>query len=95
MIIGIIPARFGSTRLTGKPLADICGKPIIQHTYESALKSKLLNEIIIAVDDEKVAQVVTGFGAKAVMTPKNVATGSDRIASVARNLPQAKIIVNI
>jgi 3-deoxy-manno-octulosonate cytidylyltransferase (CMP-KDO synthetase) len=95
MIIGIIPARFASTRLLGKPLADICGKPMIQHTYESVKKSKLLNEVIIAVDDEKVAQVVSGFGANVVMTPKNVATGSDRIAGVARNLPHAKIIVNI
>ncbi|MDR3627368.1 MAG: 3-deoxy-manno-octulosonate cytidylyltransferase [Ignavibacteriaceae bacterium] len=95
MIIGIIPARFASTRLLGKPLADICGKPMIQHTYESVKKSKLLNEIIIAVDDEKVAQVISDFGANVIMTPKDIATGSDRIAYVARNLPHAKIIVNI
>jgi 3-deoxy-manno-octulosonate cytidylyltransferase (CMP-KDO synthetase) len=95
MIVGIIPARFASTRLLGKPLADICGKPMIQHTYESSLKSKLLNEVIIAVDDEKVAQVAKDFGAKVILTPKDIATGSDRIAFVAKNLPQAKIIVNI
>jgi 3-deoxy-manno-octulosonate cytidylyltransferase (CMP-KDO synthetase) len=95
MIIGIIPARFASTRLLGKPLADICGKPMIQHTYESAQKSKLLNEVIIAVDDEKVAQVISRFGAKVVMTPKDVASGSDRIAYVAKDMPDAKIIVNI
>ena len=95
MIVGIIPARFASTRLMGKPLADICGKPMIRHTYESAQSSKLLNEIIIAVDDEKVAQVVRNFGAKVVMTPKNISTGSDRIAFVTKTLPNAKIIVNI
>lgn len=95
MVIGIIPARLASTRLLGKPLADIGGKPMIQHTYESALKSKLLNEVIIAVDDEKVLQVCTGFGARTLMTPKDIATGSDRIAYVAKNYPQAKIIVNI
>lgn len=95
MIVGIIPARFASTRLLGKPLADICGKPMIQHTYESSLKSKLLNEVIIAVDDEKVAQVAKDFGAKVIITPKNIATGSDRIAFVAKSLPKAKIIVNI
>ena len=95
MIVGIIPARFASTRLLGKPLADICGKPMIQHTYESSLKSKLLNEVIIAVDDEKVAQVAKDFGAKVILTPKNIATGSDRIAFVAKSLPKAKIIVNI
>ena len=95
MIIGIIPARFASTRLMGKPLANIGGKPLIQHTYESSLKSKLLNEVIIAVDDEKVAQIARGFGAKVAMTPKNIATGSDRIAYVANTLDSARIIVNI
>jgi len=95
MVIGIIPARLASTRLLGKPLADIGGKPMIQHTYESTLKSKLLNDVVIAVDDEKVLQVCAGFGAKVVMTPKDIATGSDRIAYVARNFPQAEIIVNI
>lgn len=95
MILGVIPARFASTRLLGKPLADIGGKPMIQHTYESASKSKLLHKIIIAVDDEKVFQTVLGFGARAIMTPKDIATGSDRIAYVAKNIPEAKIIVNI
>jgi 3-deoxy-manno-octulosonate cytidylyltransferase (CMP-KDO synthetase) len=95
MVIGIIPARLASTRLLGKPLADIGGKPMIQHTYESALKSKLINEVIIAVDDEKVLQVCSKFGARVVMTPKDIATGSDRIAYVAKNYPQAKIVVNI
>jgi 3-deoxy-manno-octulosonate cytidylyltransferase (CMP-KDO synthetase) len=95
MIIGIIPARFASTRLMGKPLADIGGKPMLQHTYESAKKSKLLTDVVIAVDDEKVAQVARDFGAKVYITPKNITTGSDRIAYVAKNLPAAKIIVNI
>ena len=95
MIIGIIPARFASTRLMGKPLADIGGKPMIQHTYENCLKSKLLNDVVIAVDDQKVAQVINDFGGKAIMTPKDIQTGSDRIAYAAKTLPQAKIIVNI
>ena len=95
MIVGIIPARFGSSRLMGKPLADIGGKPMLQHTFESAKKSRLLNDVIIAVDDEKVAQVAKDFGAKVYITPKNITTGSDRIAYVAKNLPGAKIIVNI
>ncbi len=95
MIVGIIPARFASTRLLGKPLADICGKPMIQHTYESSLKSKLLNQVIIAVDDKKVAETAENFGAKVIITPKDIATGSDRIAFVAKNLPEAEIIVNI
>lgn len=95
MIVGIIPARFASTRLMGKPLADIGGKPMIQHTYNSAKKSKLLDKVIIAVDDEKVLQVVKNFGAEAYMTPKDCASGSDRIAFVAEKIPDAEIIVNI
>ena len=64
MIFGVIPARFASTRLMGKPLADIGGKPMLQHTWENAKKSKLLQDIVIAVDDEKIAQVARDFGAK-------------------------------
>jgi len=95
MIVGIIPARFASTRLLGKPLADIGGKPLIQHTFESVSKSKLINKIIIAVDDSKVAQVARDFGANVVETPKKISTGSDRIAFVAKDLKDADIIVNI
>ncbi|MDR3608958.1 MAG: 3-deoxy-manno-octulosonate cytidylyltransferase [Ignavibacteriaceae bacterium] len=95
MIIGIIPARFASTRLMGKPLADIGGKPMLQHAYESAKKSRLLQDVVIAVDDEKVAQIARNFGARVFVTPKNVATGTDRIAIVAKELTSAHIIVNI
>ncbi|MEG8946886.1 3-deoxy-manno-octulosonate cytidylyltransferase [Rosettibacter firmus] len=95
MIVGIIPARFASTRLMGKPLADIGGKPMIQHTWENARKSKLLEKVVIAVDDEKVFEVVKDFGAEVYMTPKNIASGSDRIALVAKELPEADIVVNI
>lgn len=95
MIVGIIPARFASTRLMGKPLADIGGKPMIQHTWESAKKSKLLEKVIIAVDDDKLFQVVKNFGAEVYMTPKDAASGTDRIAFVAQHLSDASIIVNI
>ena len=73
MIIGIIPARFASTRLMGKPLATIGDKPMIQHTYESASKSKLIEKLILAVDDAKVASVARGFGADVIETPKEMA----------------------
>ena len=95
MILGIIPARFASTRLMGKPLASIGGRTMIQHTYESAKKSHLMDEVIIAVDDEKVYQVARSFGAKVMITPKEIPTGSDRIAYVANKIPEAEIIVNI
>ncbi len=94
-IVGIIPARFASTRLVGKPLADIGGKPMIQHTWEQAKKSKLINEIYIAVDDQKVYDVVSSFGAKAVLTTSEFQSGSDRIAWVTQKLPDADVIVNI
>ncbi len=95
MIVGIIPARFASTRLKGKPLVDIGGKPMIQHTYESVKKSKLLSDVIIAVDDERVYDVAKKFGANVKMTPKELSTGTDRIAYVAKKLTTAEIIVNI
>ncbi len=95
MIVGIIPARFASTRLMGKPLADIGGKPMIQHTWQSAKKSRLLDKVVIAVDDEKLFKVAKSFGAEVYMTPQNVASGSDRIAIVAEQLDEAEIIVNI
>lgn len=93
-IVGIIPARFASSRLLGKPLADIHGKPMVIRTYESCKSSKLLNRVIIAVDDEKVYKTVNDFGAEVVWTPPELASGSDRIAYVAKNI-SADIIVNI
>lgn len=95
MILGIIPARFASTRLMGKPLAEIGDKPMIIHTYESASKSKLINKLLIAVDDERVAKVCRSFGAETIMTSKDLQTGSDRIAEVTLQYPSAEIIINI
>lgn len=95
LIVGVIPARFASSRLMGKPLADIGGKSMLQHTYESVKKSNLLNKIIIAVDDDKVFENARSFGAEVMMTPKNISTGSDRIALVAKKYQDAEVIVNI
>lgn len=94
-VLGIIPARFASTRLMGKPLADIGGKSLLQHTFEGASKSKLVNKIVIAVDDEQVAKTARKFGAPVIMTPKDCPTGSDRIAIAAKEFPRADIVVNI
>ncbi|MBM4171178.1 MAG: 3-deoxy-manno-octulosonate cytidylyltransferase [Ignavibacteria bacterium] len=95
MIIGIIPARFASTRLMGKPLADIGGKPMIQHTWQNAKKSRLIDKVVIAVDDERVFQVAKNFDAEVFMTPKNISTGSDRIAYVTEQIEDAEVIINI
>ena len=95
MVIGVIPARFGSSRLLGKPLANIGGKPMLQHTFESASKSKFIKKIVIAVDDERVGDVASKFCNDVVLTPKTIETGSDRIAYVAEKMPEVKIVVNI
>jgi 3-deoxy-manno-octulosonate cytidylyltransferase (CMP-KDO synthetase) len=94
-IVGIIPARYGSTRLPGKPLADIGGKPMIRHVYERASEAKMLDWCIVATDDERVSEAVRGFGGHAVMTPSDLLSGTDRVAFVARSLPDADIVVNI
>lgn len=95
MVIGVIPARFGSSRLLGKPLANIGGKPMLQHTFESSSNSKFIKKIIIAVDDERVGDVASKFCNDVVFTPKTIETGSDRIAYVAEKMPEVKIVVNI
>jgi 3-deoxy-manno-octulosonate cytidylyltransferase (CMP-KDO synthetase) len=75
-ILGLIPARFGSTRFPGKPLADIGGKPMIQRVYEQA--SKALKNVYVATDDERIQKVVVGFGGKVVMTSTEHQSGTDR-----------------
>jgi 3-deoxy-manno-octulosonate cytidylyltransferase (CMP-KDO synthetase) len=94
-VVAIIPARFSSTRLPGKPLADIAGKPMIRHVYERASQAKMLDWCLVATDDERVAAAVREFGGHAVITPGDLQTGTDRVAFVTRSLPDADIIVNI
>ena len=91
----IIPARYHSTRLPGKPLADIAGKPMIQRVYEQAIQAKLPDQVIVATDHEEIFKVVTDFGGQVMMTASNHPTGTDRLAEVAAKLPDAQIIVNI
>jgi 3-deoxy-manno-octulosonate cytidylyltransferase (CMP-KDO synthetase) len=92
--IGIIPARYDSTRLPGKPLMEIGTKPMIQWVYERSSKADRISEIFVATDDERILQTVRSFGGKAIMTPKNLSSGTDRAAFLARNF-DAQIIVNI
>ena len=93
-VIGVIPARFSSSRFKGKVLADILGKPLIQHVWERAKQALILDDLIIACDDELVAQVASGFGAKVVMTSKAHACGTDRIIEVINPL-EVKVVINI
>jgi 3-deoxy-manno-octulosonate cytidylyltransferase (CMP-KDO synthetase) len=93
-IIGIIPVRYGSKRFSGKVLADILGKSLIQRVYEQSKKVELLDDVLIATDNKKILQVVGKFAGKAIMTSSNCRSGTDRLAEVARGL-DADIFVNI
>ncbi len=93
-VIGVIPARYHSTRLPAKLLADILGKPMVQRVYELAQKAKLLDEIIIATDDERIVEAVRDFGGRVVLTNPAHASGTDRTAEVASS-SDADIVVNV
>ena len=81
-IIGIVPARFGSTRFPGKPLADVNGKSMIQRVYEQCLQSKLLSRLVIATDDERIMNHIREFGGEAIITSPQHISGTDRCAEV-------------
>lgn len=92
----IIPARLAATRLPNKPLADIGGKPMIQHVYERASRASSLSAVIIATPDEAIADAVRAFGGQVAMTSPDHRTGTDRVAEAARALPESvRVIVNV
>jgi 3-deoxy-manno-octulosonate cytidylyltransferase (CMP-KDO synthetase) len=94
-ILGIIPARFASTRFPGKPLVDIAGKSMIQRVYEQAKKCIHLSEVIVATDDIRIYDHVINFGGVVIMTSSDHQSGTDRCAEVALQHPQNNIIINI
>ena len=92
--IGIIPARYASSRFPGKPLADICGKTMIERVYVQA--SKELDEVYVATDDNRIADAVAAFGGKAVMTSTEHRSGTDRCYEAYRNIgSDADVVINI
>lgn len=93
-IIGVIPARYQSSRFPGKPLADICGKPMIWWVYQQCMKVEDFDEVYVATDDDKIFSACTELGVKVIMTSDTHRTGTDRIGEVARKIP-ADLIVNI
>lgn len=93
-VVGVIPARYGSTRLPGKSLIRICGEPLICWVVRNALKAKLLDKLLVATDDRRIADAVAGAGVKAVMTSKSHPSGTDRIAEAIKGV-KADIVVNI
>jgi len=86
-VISVIPARYGSTRLPAKPLADIHGKPMIQWVYERAAKAKGVDRTVVATDDDRIAQAVRKFGGEVLMTASDINSGTDRVAAVADQIP--------
>lgn len=93
-VVAIIPARYGSTRFPGKPLAAIGDKPMVQHVYESASKVSGLDRVLVATDDPRISEVVRGFGGEAVLTSRDHVSGTDRLAEVAKKI-KAQWIVNV
>jgi 3-deoxy-manno-octulosonate cytidylyltransferase (CMP-KDO synthetase) len=93
-IVGIIPARYASSRFPGKALADLCGKPMIQHVVERVSRARLLQEVLVATDDPRILMSVQGFGGKACMTSPVHPSGTDRIAEVVRDLA-CDLVVNV
>ncbi len=93
-IVAIIPARYASSRLPGKPLKEIAGKPMIYYVYDRASSAQTLSRVIVATDDESIAQAVRAFGGEVWMTSPHHRTGTDRVTEVAREL-SAPIIVNV
>lgn len=93
-ITAIIPARYASVRFEGKALADIQGKPMVQHVYERTAKAGLIDEVIVATDDERIAAAVQAFGGRVEMTGRHHETGTDRLAEVAGRI-DSDIIVNV
>lgn len=93
-IIGVIPARYASTRFEGKPLADICGKPMIWWVYNQAKKVKELEEVYVATDDERIEKVCKDYDMNVIMTSSNHKTGTDRLSEVAKKI-NADLYINI
>jgi 3-deoxy-manno-octulosonate cytidylyltransferase (CMP-KDO synthetase) len=93
-IVGVIPARYGSTRFPGKLLAPLQGRPLILHTIESARSSRRLTQLVVATDDDRIAEAARSSGVEVCMTSPDCASGSDRAAEAVRNRP-ADLIVNL
>jgi len=94
VIVGVIPARYGSTRFPGKALARLNGKTLVQCVWERAREAKRLDRLLVATDDPRIAEAVKGFGGEAVMTPSTLSSGTDRVWEAAKQTP-AQILVNI
>jgi len=94
-VLAVIPARYAATRFPGKPLAVLWGRPMLQHVWERACAARGIDELLVATDDERIATAARGFGAAVEMTSAACASGTDRVAEVARRRPDAGIVLNL
>lgn len=94
-IVAVIPARYASTRLPGKPLVSIAGKPMIERVWERARQASRVSQVIVATDDDRIAKAVKSFGGEAVLTRADHRSGTERVAEVAVAHPDAEILVNV
>lgn len=94
-IVCVIPSRIGSTRLARKALLPIRGKPMVQCVYEAASSANFISRVVVATDSDEIAGVISNIGGEVVMTPADVPTGSDRVALVAANFPEAEVVINL
>src|SRR5580765_5561378 len=92
--VGVIHARYRSTRFPGKVLAILSGKPLIQHVYDRGMMARCLERVLVAADDERIVRAVRAFGGEVVLTSPDHSSGTDRVAEVATNL-EARIYVNL
>src|SRR6476469_8985142 len=94
LVIAIVPARYQSTRLPGKALADIAGRPMIEHVYRRAAAARTVSRVIVATDDERIAGAVRAFGGNVVLTSADHQSGTDRLAEVAASIA-CDVVVNV
>jgi 3-deoxy-manno-octulosonate cytidylyltransferase (CMP-KDO synthetase) len=94
-VLAVIPARFAATRFPGKPLAVLWGRPLLQHVWERARAARGIDELLVATDDERIAAAARAWGAVVEMTPADCASGTDRVAEVARRRPGTDLVLNL
>lgn len=94
-VLGVIPARYGSSRFPGKPLIDLKGKTMIQRVYEGAARSEIISELVVATDDERIIEAVKSFNGEVEMTADHHQSGTDRCGEIALNHPDMDVVINI
>ncbi|MFW6047173.1 MAG: 3-deoxy-manno-octulosonate cytidylyltransferase [Candidatus Woesearchaeota archaeon] len=94
-VLAVIPSRIGSTRLSRKPLIKIAGKPLVQHVYEGTMQSRLVDKVIVATDSKEIFECVKSFNGEVMMTSNKHKNGTERVAEIAKKMPEYNIVINV